>query len=401
MGRFGTDAPASGDLGLGIALRNLNHYEDADAVLRDGLEKHESNIDLMIEFARVAMSTRDFEGALTRWTEALVLNCDAAKARKIYLGLSQVYRSLRRYPEAEATLLQYMKDDGHDIDFMLEFAWLAIDQDNFPEAEKRLHAVQEFHPEDWSVGACRALGNAYKRIGLHDRAHDILRKNFQRVPTCGITDAVARSRVRVLNVLNYTKISGSAYAAESSPAGYQTVEIGGEIFEGRRNPAQRLRLVPYDFAGKSVLDIGSNQGGMLIEIAHAIKAGVGIDYDSRMINAANLLRSLKKIHNIDFYVFDLERDDLELVTDFFSEPQVDIVFLLSICRWVKNWREIIDFSARISGRLLFESNGSREEQDRQIDYINCKYNECLLLKETSCDDARRADRKLYLCNTHG
>jgi hypothetical protein len=49
-----------------------------------------------------------------------------------------------------------------------------------------------------------------------------------------------------------------------------------------RGQLERLSKVPFDFSRKSVLDIGSNQGGMLINLGDKLKWGVGIDGDSRL-----------------------------------------------------------------------------------------------------------------------
>ena len=57
-----------------------------------------------------------------------------------------------------------------------------------------------------------------------------------------------------------------------------------------------------------MLDIGCNQGGMLYELSNRIKYGVGIDYDSRMINVANKIKSHNKLNHLDYYVFDLEKE---------------------------------------------------------------------------------------------
>lgn len=209
------------------------------------------------------------------------------------------------------------------------------------------------------------------------------------------TDVDAR---RVLNLLNYTKTSGSAYSGDEFEPGYHSITIGQMRYVGQRDPAQRLASVPFDFAGKTVLDIGCNQGGMLFELPRSIKHGVGIDYDSRMINVANRIRSQKKLDNVDFYVFDLEREDLAYINDFLSTPRVDIAFLLSICMWIRNWREVVGFVSQLSDNLLFESNGSPQQRQDQEDQLSTCFADVQLLKQSSEDDPKQQNRKLYLCS---
>jgi 2-polyprenyl-3-methyl-5-hydroxy-6-metoxy-1,4-benzoquinol methylase len=67
---------------------------------------------------------------------------------------------------------------------------------------------------------------------------------------------------KIINLLNYTKRSASAYDGQGYDVGYHSFNINGKQFKGQRDPKQRLSNVNYDFTGKTVLDIGCNQGGM-------------------------------------------------------------------------------------------------------------------------------------------
>jgi SAM-dependent methyltransferase len=205
------------------------------------------------------------------------------------------------------------------------------------------------------------------------------------------------NKLQILNLINYTKTSGKAYDADEYPSAYHSVNIDGQIINGQRDPIARLKNIPYDFTNKNVLDIGCNQGGMLFAISDLIKSGTGIDYDSRMINVANRLRFHNNKNNLSFYVFDLEKEDLYLILDFIPYEKIDIVFLLSMCVWLKNWRFIIKFISSVSSSLLFESNGDSSQQNEQIEQLNIYYNKVEMISEISDDDARQKNRKLFFC----
>lgn len=207
-----------------------------------------------------------------------------------------------------------------------------------------------------------------------------------------------RSVRQLINVLNYTKTSGTSYAATAYPAGYQTITLGDTILQGQRDPKQRLESVPFEFQGKSVLDLGCNQGGMLFAIEPSLSWGVGVDFDARMINAANRIRSLRRAEKLDFYVLDLENEPLDLLSDLLRQERVDIVFLLSVCMWIENWREVIDFATRVSDRMLFESNGAPDEQWAQVAYLDSVYADVVMLASESEDDPGQKNRQLYLCS---
>jgi SAM-dependent methyltransferase len=209
-------------------------------------------------------------------------------------------------------------------------------------------------------------------------------------------DQEANTR-RVLNLVRYTKASSSPYHAGEYDAAYHTMEVGGKTIAGQRDPKQRLSLVPFDFSDKTVLDVGCNQGGMLFNLSVEIKHGVGIDFDSRMINAANRIKSHKKCANLDFYVFDLESESLRLIPAFLHHKTVDIVFLLSVCMWVKNWKEVISYLASIAPAMLFETNGSLSQQDEQTQYLRSTFSDVQLLSASSPDDPKQKFRTLLLC----
>jgi Methyltransferase domain len=218
---------------------------------------------------------------------------------------------------------------------------------------------------------------------------------FSRIETENCTNADERVFRQIQNILNFTKTSNSHYSAEQFPAAYHTVNVNGRQVPGQRDPSKRLAFVPIDFHGKTVLDLGCNQGGMIHQIRSQIKWGVGIDYDPRMINAANRIKSVNASENISFYIVDLQNDPLELISDFMPDGKADICFLLSVCMWLKNWQQVIDFAHSKSNSMLFETNGSPLQQDQQINYLRAKYSVVNMLSEISDDDPVQKLRKLF------
>lgn len=207
----------------------------------------------------------------------------------------------------------------------------------------------------------------------------------------------SRGIKKIMNLLNYTKKSLASYSAGNFDSGYHSFKIDNYKFKGQRDPELRFKDLPFSLDGLSVLDIGCNQGGMLYAFSDVIKYGIGIDYDSRMINVANKLRSYSNTNNIDYYVFDLENEDLNYINDFLPDKKVDVVLLLSICMWINNWRDVISFSAKISEKMIFESNGNIEEQEIQVVYLKEVYQHVQLIHSTSEDDPSQKMRKLYYC----
>lgn len=203
--------------------------------------------------------------------------------------------------------------------------------------------------------------------------------------------------MQICNLLDYTKTSHSSYNGQDFPAGYHTFDLNGFHLRGQRQPQERLHQVPFDFTGKTVLDIGCNQGGMLFALADKIAQGIGIDFDYRVVNAANRIRLHTGANQVSFYVFNVEKEPLDLVRDFIPGGKVDIVFLLAVCMWIGNWKEVIDFSTELSSRMLFESNGTQEQQEQQVDYLRTKYQDIQQISDKSIDDSSQQSRSLYFC----
>jgi len=202
---------------------------------------------------------------------------------------------------------------------------------------------------------------------------------------------------KIKNLLQYTTTSDKSYNGQLYEGGYHTLLIENQIINGQRKPLDRLKNVPYNFQDKVLLDIGSNQGVMLFAVQDKIKEGVGIDFDYRLVNAANRIKSNEDFKNLNFFVFNLEKEDFNLITNFVKNDSIDIVFLLSVCMWIKNWKELCSWCATNIKNMLFETNGSDKEQDDQHMFLKSIYTTVSLINDKSLDDPGQHKRRLYFC----
>ena len=204
--------------------------------------------------------------------------------------------------------------------------------------------------------------------------------------------------LKTLSLVDFATKSTVAYSGRGFPSGYHSLMLRGRFFRGQRECAIRLATVPYDFTGKVVLDLGCNCGGMIHCLADKISAGIGVDRDSKYINAANAIKSLNGDYNLNFFVLDLDRDNLSTIDSFMLDKRVDICFLLSICMWLKNWKRVITQSSRIADTLLFESNGDNQQQKEQVEFLHQLFTSVELIDSESHDDLVQSKRALYLCH---
>lgn len=201
---------------------------------------------------------------------------------------------------------------------------------------------------------------------------------------------------KIKNLLQYTTTSGKHYNGAEYEGGYHTLTVQGKTITGQRLPSFRLEDLDYDFSNKTVLDIGSNQGGMLFEIQKEIKQGIGIDFDHRLVNVANRISDVENYENLNFYVFDLKNEDFNLINNF-SNDKIDVVFLLAVCMWIPNWKSLIKWVYDNSNVCLFETNGKKNQQEEQISYLKNLYKTVTVIKESSDDDLKQKKRITLWC----
>ncbi|MEQ5837730.1 cupin-like domain-containing protein [Marinobacter sp. NFXS9] len=201
----------------------------------------------------------------------------------------------------------------------------------------------------------------------------------------------------ILNVLDYTKANKAWFDSHNLVAGYHSVSLNGQHFRGQRDPARRLEKLGVDLTGKTVLDVGCSNGGILHTLAPQIRLGVGIDYNPKCINAANILKASSQYTNIHYYVFDLDREDISLIPNFLMGQQVDVCFFLNIALWVERWKAVFEFCADLSDLMVFESHGDERQQQEQIEFVKEIFEDVTLKSSESDDDPTYAKRKLYCC----
>lgn len=200
-------------------------------------------------------------------------------------------------------------------------------------------------------------------------------------------------KLRTLIAANAT--TEITYAGARYGGCYQTVSVDGETIQGQRSPAQRLAGFRDDLTGKTVLDLGCNQGGMLFEIADRVQWGVGVDHNPGLINVALKTRDIVGAGHLSFFNHDLVKSPLEHLLCFFrSGESVDVVFMFAIARWVRNWAEVLRFLRPHHLALYFEAHGGGKEREQQHQALTEVYDYVDLLYKVEDDNNRR---DMYRC----
>jgi hypothetical protein len=198
---------------------------------------------------------------------------------------------------------------------------------------------------------------------------------------------------------NTTKTQhGNGWNNQRTPYGYHSFDIFDMHIEGQRNPKKRLEKVKrfYDFTDKVVMDLGCNTGGMLLHIPE-IKQGIGIDFDAACIDAAKFIASIFNFTaDYKFVTQDLNEFQCETWCAT-NNIQPDIIFLLSIGSWVRNWKALYTAAWNATKTaILLETNNDTEGKP-QLELFTALGATITLVSDVSDDDCTgNVGRKTYL-----
>jgi len=162
--------------------------------------------------------------------------------------------------------------------------------------------------------------------------------------------------------------------------------------EAQRNSEIRLNKFGIGkeiIQGKTVLDIGSNIGGMIFSIQkYGPKACLGIDIDADKTIIAKEIAAFNGLNNFKFIQADIDFIDVNSINGPF-----DVVFCLAIEAHVKNPKKLFKLLSQItSGLLYFEGNASTDQEYlkrslfdegfHDVSYIGISNDDCI--PENNC-----------------
>jgi tetratricopeptide (TPR) repeat protein len=150
--------------------------EEAEAILKQGLGWIPGDIDVRVDWARVAMRRNDWEEALRRW-EGLK---DYSDGDFVLLGIAECLRMLGRLDEAAAFPHAILRNrPGHEY-AMAELARVATAKGDHAESAHLWGAVRGLNPQfqPGYVGGAEAAGH----LGDHLGADKILEAGVLRLP---------------------------------------------------------------------------------------------------------------------------------------------------------------------------------------------------------------------------
>ena len=262
--------------------------------------------------------------------------------------------------------------------------------------------------ENWSLDKCEPIQvNAYDHstfFWVQDGNHRLAYMKFKRlfgnnIPFKYVNVNFYEKAQDVLKDALRKTVGKSQYNGWSNRLefGYHSFDLFNIHIQGQRNPKQRFEKIKnnYDFTGKTVLDLGCNTGGMLLHIPE-IQRGLGVDYDQNCIDSCNIFRDrLNYSCKLDFVKEDLNNINIPS----FCQRQglkPDIIFLLSIGSWVKEWKKLYTDAYAVSSDILLETNNEYEGKQQLELFQQLGANIHLISDKSDDDITGNLLRKTYL-----
>ncbi|NQY38148.1 MAG: cupin-like domain-containing protein [Alteromonadaceae bacterium] len=201
----------------------------------------------------------------------------------------------------------------------------------------------------------------------------------------------------IRKVSDHSKSDRKEYEEKGSLTGNLIQSTQEKEFHNQGDLKGRLAAIGYDFYNKRVLDVGCSIDSLLHTLAGQITSGVGIVANDQSVNNTNALKAMKHTNNIQFYTFDLDNGNLSVLRDFLFATPVDVCFFINLVLCVKRWKQVFRLCAEQSTTMLFEVQGSEEQQTEQLNFIQSIYTDIRLSRELSGDDLTYAKRQIYIC----
>lgn len=141
---------------------------------------------------------------------------------------------------------------------------------------------------------------------------------------------------------------------------YHSFSIHGVNIRAQRDCGVRLNEYRkhFSFANKNILDFGCNVGGMMIH-AHECYRGVGVDYDSHVIEAGqNIIKILDVSEKYSYIRHDFDKDNsMDLLNnEIFANFKPDVIFILSLQAWIKDMGLIKSICDKFKVPVFFEGD---------------------------------------------
>lgn len=149
---------------LSTAYRRQANYEDAESIVKRGIELHPNYLALHVERAEIATYGLDRSEAISRWKAIIDKFGDGAPTRA-WIKLSRLYRQEQKLNDAERIVKQGLSRYPDSTDLSIEAAKVAAMREEWPKAIRRWQAAIDGSDGSAPIEAWLGLSRAQRKKG--------------------------------------------------------------------------------------------------------------------------------------------------------------------------------------------------------------------------------------------
>jgi tetratricopeptide (TPR) repeat protein len=262
-------APERAYARLAEAWRHQVNLEQANDAIEEGLRRYPDYLPLYIEKAAAATAARDWLEAIKLWQKVLKKSSGPAPP-VAWIRLSQAYRVQGRFADAKKIIKDALKKYPKNTDILIETAYVAMAQKDWPEADKVWQKVlgskDEFPTDVWRKIIC-----AKYRIGRMDQARQMVLKALSFYPDdIGI-------KIEAANLESIAENYGEALRAWKKILQDLPVKAEGQRLEARFNISLIERLTNLEGYKKRIEEYAEEKAKKQPRIAIITSVTEGFD----------------------------------------------------------------------------------------------------------------------------
>ena len=211
-----------------------------------------------------------------------------------------------------------------------------------------------------------------------------------RVPSCTLLQEMGIHFKKELNQVSKTfETKGKRHTCQAGRiyCSFELPYLQVEESEAQRNTERRFKQLGVTedvLDGKTILDLGSNMGGVLFQAqSFGPRMSVGVEYDAEKVDVSQRIAAFNGLTSVSFMQRDIDRLNAD---DF--DRSFDVVFCLAIEKHLQKPNRLYSLLSQLcSGVVFFEGNSSTDPDEvrrrlldsgfSQVDYLGISDDDCV------------------------
>jgi tetratricopeptide (TPR) repeat protein len=195
------DPPAGAFIQLSEAQRRLGQLDAAESTLSEARDVHPTDLDVAVEYAKLAMEARSYDVAIMRWATVGDLFPGDPPA-EVHRRIARCHIHLGAYEEAAATVEAGLRIHPSATDLVVERVQVAIHAEDWPRVRRAWDDLRTRHGDQVAAAGFARLARQCVRAQAHDLADEVAEEGMRHHPNASrlhrqyVRNALGRERMQ-------------------------------------------------------------------------------------------------------------------------------------------------------------------------------------------------------------